>query len=431
MNEEPRNNFFEHWRLSAFVIISVVVFGAIIFAVENNSQPSSQSVNQNSVGTTANQNTKFYYINSNGICVLAPHNPYSGNDQEFACYKDVGQFCYNDSTCGGVGRSDTVVIKGESFRISTAKELIQNVSTPGFAEDTGDTKGNNTASMIAVKGTLTGIFPESGGNGTYDLAINTGDGYVVVMQGTIDPNTKASNGFIPSNLSVGTKLIASGVFMGNTNNFNLGTLTKVQDPSVPIADPQLANLNLPANTPILISGGTNGVQSQKGGNNTTTPVTNATPALAPATQTTPKPVTIVPPTTVTDYSQFTPTYFYNFAGDPPAYLGISIKVKGTINNEFLAAGDKGGSSNYIGIADWDEQRTNTMMLKITNNTNYQKAVSALRYGDLVAVYGSGAASEYFTSNSGQKTLVPIINVVRLDVIGVSGVDDGSVTTVFP
>ncbi|MDE1924957.1 MAG: hypothetical protein KGH79_02130 [Patescibacteria group bacterium] len=140
------------------------------------------------------------------------------------------------------------------------------------------------------------------------------------------------------------------------------------------------------------------------------------------------------PSTAVNYSQFTPTYFYNFAGDPPAYLGTQIKVKGTINNQFLAAGDKGGSSNYIGIADPNAHSTATVMLKISSNVDYQKAVGALQYYDLIAAYGSGASSEYFTTSNGARTLVPVITVVRLDVIGAcggSGCGESSDTTIFP
>lgn len=135
-----------------------------------------------------------------------------------------------------------------------------------------------------------------------------------------------------------------------------------------------------------------------------------------------------------DYSQFTPTYFYNFAGDPPAYLEKQIKVKGIINNQFLAAGDKGGNSNYIGVADPNARASGTVMLKISSNTDYQKAVAALQNYDLVAAYGSGALSEYFTMNGGSQVLVPVIEVTRIDSIGAcgpSGCGEDSTKTIFP
>ena len=424
--KESESNFFERWKLSAFVIIFIVVFGIIIFMIE------SRGITPSPTLTTV-PITELYYINSISKCVSAPHNPYSGTDQGMTCSKDVGQICYNDSTCGGVGKSNTIVINQASYRLSTAKELIQNLSTPGFAENAryGNSKG--AGSMIAVKGTLTAIFHESGeNNNLYDLVINTADGVVVVMQSTTNPDTQASDGFIPSNLSIGNRLIASGVFIGSTNNFNLDILTKSQSSSVPIADSQLASLNLPVNTPILVSGGTNGVQLIAA--STSVPVPSPQPTLTPTPTDTTAP-SPQPTSTVIDYSQFTPTYFYNFTGDPPAYLGVNIKVKGIINSEFLAAGDKGGSSNYIGVEDPNGRSSEIVMLKISNNAYYQKAVSALQYEDLVAVYGNGGTSEYFTNNAGQKILTPIINIIRIDVIGACGVsgcgESGSVTTIFP
>jgi hypothetical protein len=163
------------------------------------------------------------------------------------------------------------------------------------------------------------------------------------------------------------------------------------------------------------------------------------PTSVPASQPTSVAVTTTPTqsqtsTPVTDYSQYTPTYFYNFAGDPPAYIGTNIEVKGVINNEFFASGDAGGSSNYIGIADPNARSFNTVMLNISSNANYQKAVSALQYEDLISAYGTSAPSENITV-AGQQELVPVINVTRLDVIGACGGsgcgESGSVTTIFP
>jgi len=218
--------------------------------------------------TCGNDEAKLslYYINSSNKCVLAPHNPYSpiGNaggssNQQLACSKDVGQNCYvNDNTCGGAGNSDSVTMNGEAYKFATASDLIQNFSTPGFAGNVG-----SGASLVAVKGTIKAIFPEASKD-IYDVIINTGNGFVVSMQGTIDPNTKASNGFHASNFPVGAKVIAGGVFMGNNNGVTLKTLeTDQQVAGVPITDPKLASLNLPDNTPILVSVGSDGIQIAK------------------------------------------------------------------------------------------------------------------------------------------------------------------------
>ena len=141
-----------------------------------------------------------------------------------------------------------------------------------------------------------------------------------------------------------------------------------------------------------------------------------------------------PQETPTNYSQFAQTYFYSYAEDPSAYNASPIRVSGVVNGEFLAAGDKGGSSNYIGTADPNAQSTATVMFKISSTADYQKAVAALQYEDLIGVYGYGAPSEYFTNGNGQKILMPVINVVRMDITGAcgpSGCGESSATTIFP
>lgn len=150
----------------------------------------------------------------------------------------------------------------------------------------------------------------------------------------------------------------------------------------------------------------------------------------------PTPTHLSPAPPATDaifYSQFQGTYFYNFAGNPPIYLNSKTKIKAIIGNRFLAAGDKGGDSNYIGTADPNSISADEVMLKIMDDANYQKAVLATHPYDLVAAYGYGAPSEYFVNN-GIKILVPVINVVRLDVIGGCdpyGCAEASNTSVFP
>ena len=156
----------------------------------------------------------------------------------------------------------------------------------------------------------------------------------------------------------------------------------------------------------------------------TQPIASSTQTVAP----------VVPPITAsTDFSLFAPTSFSNYAGDPPAYLGTMIKVKGTVNGQFLAAGDKGGDTNYVGVADPNARVADTVLLKIPRNTDYQKAVAALQPYDLVAAYGYGVASIPLTA-SGATTLAPVIALVRLDLIGacgLSGCGEGAVKTIFP
>lgn len=171
------------------------------------------------------------------------------------------------------------------------------------------------------------------------------------------------------------------------------------------------------------------ISQLKAGENIIKPVAPLNQQISPPVTETPSPS--FPP--ITDYSQVQGVYFYDYAGNPPAYLGAKIKVKAIIGNHFLAAGDKGGDSNYIGTADPNSRTSTEIMLKIADNANYQKAVAKVRPYDLDAAYGYGAASEYFTIG-GVKTLIPVIYVVRLDDIGgcdVYGCLQTSSTQVFP
>lgn len=117
-------------------------------------------------------------------------------------------------------------------------------------------------------------------------------------------------------------------------------------------------------------------------------------------------------------SVFTSLYFRIYTNNAPAYIGSAIKIKGVVA-DFLAKGDRGGSSNYILIGDQSGETIMGVLVKINDDLNYQKVIKALHKNDLVNTYGYGLNSEYFTIN-GQSLLVPVINAVRLDSAGYCG-----------
>ncbi len=194
-----------------------------------------------------NQSETLYYINSSNQCVSAPHNPYSITlsdgttagviGQQYNCEQDVGYSCYTENTCGGVGQPGVIVIKGVSYKLVTLNDLENNLNNPGFVNGTG------TVSLVAIQGTLKGIVQEKDGT-DYDLVIDTGGGYILDSAGTIDVNTKASNGFDPSSLSIGTNITAGGAFIGG-----LFTLKDILP-----TEPELNSLGLPSNTIVLVNG---------------------------------------------------------------------------------------------------------------------------------------------------------------------------------
>jgi hypothetical protein len=212
----------------------------------------------------------LYYINSSGQCVVAPHNPYSPISstgvggipaEEEACEQDVGQYCYpDDSTCDNAEAAGTIVLSGEPYTLVTASELVQNGSNPGPDAAAEGNPATSTAGLVAVEGTVTAIItappstlPSGAPSQNYDVIVNTADGYVVQAQGGNNTftNPPSNNGFNPTDFPVGTKVIVGGVFVGR--NVTLQEFVQT--------DPQLAAMNLPADTPILVNNASDGVEA--------------------------------------------------------------------------------------------------------------------------------------------------------------------------
>lgn len=153
--------------------------------------------------------------------------------------------------------------------------------------------------------------------------------------------------------------------------------------------------------------------------------TNSNPSQQPA----PAPA---PQSTQTNWSSFPKVMFSSFANAPNAYLATQLEMKGEVG-DFLPQGGRGGSHNYIGVADPNAQTSEGVMLEIDNNSDYLSAVNALQKYDLVAAYGTGVGTASFTMN-GQNQLVPVLQVSRLDLVGgcdIGGCLVSSDNVIFP
>ncbi len=145
------------------------------------------------------------------------------------------------------------------------------------------------------------------------------------------------------------------------------------------------------------------------------------------------PTSITPPVTTTGYASYSilPS---NFSNNPPYYVGTKIKISGNIK-DFLANGDRAVTSNYIEIKPANSQNGELpyMMLQINSSTNYQQAVSTLTKGDSITAYGTITASQNFTDPLGIVSIIPVLNIVRIDKCNTSlscSVNVG-LQTVFP
>jgi len=125
----------------------------------------------------------------------------------------------------------------------------------------------------------------------------------------------------------------------------------------------------------------------------------------------------------------------DFLKNPPYYIGTKVKLTGTVT-DFLAAGDRGGDTNYISVISSDPSTPGQQfMLEIDSSINYQKVVSSVNKLNAVIAYGTIEKTTSFTKYSTNGTvIVPVININRLD--GCNSIlictdDDKSLQTIFP
>ena len=117
----------------------------------------------------------------------------------------------------------------------------------------------------------------------------------------------------------------------------------------------------------------------------------------------------------------------DFFKNPPAYVGTKVEVGGSVL-DFLAAGDRGGTSNYIEIlvgSNDPADNTQKIVLEIDNNSDYASAVSVLNKAlassninsSGVIAYGTIEASQVFSSTNGGPIYIPVVKAARLDTCG--------------
>ena len=127
-----------------------------------------------------------------------------------------------------------------------------------------------------------------------------------------------------------------------------------------------------------------------------------------------KAIQAIPPPR-TEYEIFQKVYVDDYIKNPPAYWDKNVRIVNGLVSDFLAAGDRGGDSNYILVIDARNPLSfSYVALQIADPTNYQKATASVNKGDIVSVYGVGEKSGSFTSATGGSHLIPVVKVLRLD-----------------
>jgi hypothetical protein len=134
------------------------------------------------------------------------------------------------------------------------------------------------------------------------------------------------------------------------------------------------------------------------------------------------------------YSDFQALPLSDYRKDPLLYVGKSFKLPPAQINNFLPAGDRGGDANYLSVTDANPTTFSGAIYPYAfalTTEDFKKAVKALNENDVVVAYGVGIPSREFTNNSGVKTIVPTILVLRLDKCAPSADDIcASKTTIF-
>lgn len=116
--------------------------------------------------------------------------------------------------------------------------------------------------------------------------------------------------------------------------------------------------------------------------------------------------------TATDYYSYQ-NLPSEFAKNPPFYVGSKVKLSGQVV-DFMAAGDRGGSSNYVEIRLQSSASVSYFALAI-DATNYQRIAKNIDKYDSITAYGVISSSRTFlNADQFTTTLMPVLTVIRVD-----------------
>lgn len=120
-----------------------------------------------------------------------------------------------------------------------------------------------------------------------------------------------------------------------------------------------------------------------------------------------------------DYAKYTKTNIAYYVKNPRNFLGYGTQILVAKVIDFLPAGDRGVSNNYIEISDSasDSLIPEKMMVLIENDEDYTNIIGQVKEGDLVNVWGVGSPSQKFTTvgnSDSSSSYEPVITLQRID-----------------
>lgn len=170
---------------------------------------------------------------------------------------------------------------------------------------------------------------------------------------------------------------------------------------------------------------------------TSTVTATSSPTL-PITTTAPVETSPIVPSIAStpDFSTYSEIHLEDYANNPAAYQNKGMKTISVIITDFLPAGGRGGNSNYIALADAHLGLPFQTMayLRIDNSADYKKITNKLSRNDVINIYGTGKASEQFSSPNGQSVAYPIIAPQRIDKCDTNAAlvcKSGDIQTIWP
>ena len=149
-------------------------------------------------------------------------------------------------------------------------------------------------------------------------------------------------------------------------------------------------------------------------------------------------ITVIPTqkNTPFDYTNYYPAGIADYVKDPGEYLDWGTEILTGQIDDFLAAGDRGVSHNYIELTDDSVNAAvppDKMMIEIDSDTAYKAIVYSVKKGSLVDVWGIGSPSQQFetTSSSGSSSSYePVLTLQRIDECRGSSCANGSTVNVY-
>lgn len=120
----------------------------------------------------------------------------------------------------------------------------------------------------------------------------------------------------------------------------------------------------------------------------------------------------------------------DYVKNPGGYMNQAIQFNVVLVNDFLPEGSRGGSANFLEVAN---SYGDKVELEVDNQADWNNVVYWLTKGDSVNVYGIGGQAMKFTSTNAfgsSEAYIPVIVAQRINRCREYACSDGAMTLVF-